>query len=64
MANTGKSYTPTIYDSGGWSADLPAGIYHAVHIEDCPSPAAEGPFVVTAGKTLQGVVIHYGCDIG
>jgi hypothetical protein len=63
MASSGKSYTPTIYDAGGWSADLPAGSYRAVHILDCLSSADEGPFVVTAGTTLQGVVIHYGCDV-
>jgi hypothetical protein len=58
-ASNGTLYSVRIYRDRRWSADVPAGTYRAL-APGCPLPGS--PFVVTAGKTLRGVVIRYGCD--
>jgi hypothetical protein len=58
MASNGKRYKAHIYSLGAWSARLPAGTYRAIGGGGC---WAERPFVVTAGKTLKGVVVWWGC---
>jgi len=60
MASNGKRYNAYSYDLSEWSARLPAGTYRAVGAPGCPG--AERPFVVTAGETLKGVVVWFGCD--
>ncbi len=46
--------TPT-----SWSAILPAGSDKVIDSPGCPRPGR--PFVVTAGRTLLGVVVWFGC---
>jgi hypothetical protein len=61
IASSGRKYAAYTYNnSDGWTASLPAGTYRAVNVYGCSS-RAEGPFVVRAGKTTHGVVVHYGC---
>jgi hypothetical protein len=61
MASNGKVFDA--YSSvGGWSARVPSGTYRVIdrpYCGDRPGP----PFVVTASKTLLGVVVWVGCTI-
>lgn len=57
--STGKLFEVSGYQDGGWYASLPAGTYRAVGRPGCRQPGP--PFVVTAGKTLLGVVVWWGC---
>ncbi len=57
-ASNGNRYEAYVDNLGGWSARLPTGTYQVVGIGGC---GAERPFVVTAGKTLKGVIAWYGC---
>lgn len=60
VASNGKRYVVRTYDSRQWSANLPGGTYRAVGAPGCPG--LERRFVVTAGKTIKGVVVWFGCD--
>jgi hypothetical protein len=61
MAADGKRHDVLTYKDGGWRATrIPAGTYRAIGAAGCPEP--ERPFVVTAGKTLMGVIVWFGCD--
>lgn len=60
VSKNGKSYKPITYTDGGWSAQLPAGTYHAA-VVGCP---AEDPFVIKPGRTLTGVAVLQDCGIG
>jgi ferric-dicitrate binding protein FerR (iron transport regulator) len=48
------------YGHDQWAVRLPSGTYRAVGAAGCPEP--ERPFVVTAGKTVMGVIVSFGCD--
>jgi hypothetical protein len=60
LASNGRRYRPYLYSHDGWTARLPAGTYRAVGAAGCPG--AQGRFVITAGRTLIGVVVWFGCD--
>jgi len=55
VASDGRRYQAYTYNHDGWSARLPAGTYRAVGVGGCGAT-----FVVTAGKTLEGVVVWCG----
>ena len=60
MAANGRRYKAYTYNFKGWFARVPAGTYRAVGVPGCRTPGR--PFVVTAGKTLKGVIVLFGCD--
>ena len=60
MASNGRLYRVDSYNNTAWSAEVPAGTYRAVGSPGCGNA---GPaFEVSAGKTLLGQVVWWGCD--
>jgi hypothetical protein len=58
VASNGKSYNVYVGVLGAWSERLPVGTYRVDGEGGC---GLEHPFVVTAGKTLNGVVAWAAC---
>jgi hypothetical protein len=60
QADDGKTYDEFTNEHGGWATRLPPGTYRAIGAAGRPGP--ERPFVVTASRTLMGVIVWFGRD--